>query len=217
MEAEVNILSSKINDLGNVNLKAPEIYDERKKTVEEASSRVSTLQTEKDAVLRMMEEIDSKKLQTFMDMLNEVNKNFMKLYNYVFPGKAGIVLENDKDPLNSGIHIKITEGKTEKQFMSMSGGERAIISLMLLFSIHMGRKSSLYIFDEVDAALDKENAKKLSTLVKQMSQEAQFIVISHNDSLIVNADTAIGVVKTEGESKAYGVDVSSMIKKQAVV
>ncbi len=217
MEAEVNVLSSKITELGNVNQKAPEIYEERKKTVEEAASRVSTLLTEKEAVLRMMEEIDSKKLQTFMDMLNEVNKSFMKLYNYVFPGKACIVLEDDKDPLSSGIHIKISEGKAEKQFMSMSGGERAIISLMLLFSIHMGRKSSLYIFDEVDAALDKENAKKLSILIKEMSKEAQFIVISHNDSLIVNADTAIGVVKAEGESRAYGVEVSSMVKKQAVV
>ena len=165
----------------------------------------------------MIDEIDSKKLQTFMDMLNEVNKNFMKLYNYIFPGKASIVLENDKDPLNSGIHIRISEGKTEKQFMSMSGGERAIISLMLLFSIHMGKKSSLYIFDEVDAALDKENAKKLSMLIKEMSKEAQFIVISHNDSLIVNSDTAIGVVKTEGESKAYGVDIASMIKNKAAV
>ncbi len=213
MEAEVNVLNVKISDLGNVNLKAPEIYEERKRTVEEASSRVSTLQTEKMAVLSMIDEIDSKKLQTFMDMLNETNKNFMKLYNYVFTGKASLVIENEKDPLSSGIHIKITEGKTEKQFMSMSGGERAIISLMLLFSIHMGKKSSLYIFDEVDAALDKENAKKLSLLVKEMSKEAQFIVISHNDSLIVNADAAIGVVKTEGESKAYGVDVASIIKK----
>lgn len=213
MEAEVSILTSKINELGSVNLKAPEIYEEKKRTVEDAASRVSTLHTEKDAVLRMIEEIDSKKLQTFMDMLNEVNKNFMRLYNYIYPGKASIVLENDKDPLNSGIHIRISEGKTEKQFMSMSGGERAIISLMLLFSIHMGKKSSLYIFDEVDAALDKENAKKLSLLIKEMSKEAQFIVISHNDSLIVNSDTAIGVVKTEGESRAYGVDIASMIKK----
>ena len=77
----------------------------------------------------------------------------------------------------------------------------------------MGKKSSLYIFDEVDAALDKENAKKLSTLIKEMSREAQFIVISHNDSLIVNSDAAIGVVKTDGESKAYGIDVPSIIKK----
>ncbi|MDE1859127.1 MAG: chromosome segregation protein SMC [Candidatus Micrarchaeota archaeon] len=213
MEAEVNVLSAKMLELGNVNLKAPEIYEEKKKMVDDAMSRMSTLQTEKDAVVRMIEEIDSKKLQTFMNTLNEVNKNFIKLYNYVYPGKACIILENEKDPLNSGIHIRISNGKSETQFMSMSGGERAIISLMLLFSIHLCKKSSLYIFDEVDAALDKENAKKLSMLIKEMSKEAQFIVISHNDSLIVNADTAIGVVKTEGESKAYGVDIASIVKK----
>ncbi len=213
METEVNVLAARIVELGNVNLQAPQTYEERKRDVEEATSRITTLQTEKDAVLRMMDEMDSKKLQTFMDMLNDVNKNFIKLYNYIFPGRASIVLEDEKDPLNSGIHIKINNGKHELQYMSMSGGERAIISLMLLFSIHMGKKSSLYIFDEVDAALDKENAKKLSTLIKEMSREAQFIVISHNDSLIVNSDAAIGVVKTDGESKAYGIDVPSIIKK----
>lgn len=213
MNAEIGVLKGKIEALGNVNQKAPETYEANKKLVEEASLKVSTLQTEKEAVLRMIEEIDSKKLQTFMDMLNEVNKGFMRLYNYVFPGKASIVLEDDKDPLNSGIFIKINNGKSDTQFMSMSGGERAIISLMLLFAIHMGKKSAFYIFDEVDAALDKENAKKLSMLIKEMSKEAQFIVISHNDSLIVNSDAAIGVVKTEGESKAYGVDVANIIKK----
>ncbi len=212
MEMEANVLQVRINDLGNVNMRAPELYEERKKLTEEAKSRVDTLHTEKDAVLRMIEEIDSKKLQTFMEMLNEVNNNFGKLYNQVFPGKGAITLDDDKDPLNSGLHIKMSDGKLDIPLKSLSGGQKSIIALMLLFSIHLCKKSSLYLFDEVDAALDPENAKLLSKLIKEMSKEAQFIVISHNNSLIVNADTAIGVAMDERkESNALGLDIASMI------
>lgn len=215
METEASVLVVKIGALGNVNLKAPEIFDEKKRLADEAQSKVGTLQTEKDAVLRMIEEIDSKKLQTFMEMLNEVNKNFGKLYNYVFPGKASIMLEDDKDPLNSGLHIKMMDGKTEIPLKGMSGGQKSMIALMLLFSIHMCKKSSLYLFDEVDAALDAENAKLLSKLVKEMSKDAQFVVISHNNSLIVNADTAIGVTMDDRkESTAVGLEIASLIKSK---
>ncbi|MCL4365272.1 MAG: chromosome segregation protein SMC [Candidatus Marsarchaeota archaeon] len=212
MELEANTLQVRITELGNVNLRAPELYEERKKLTEEARSRVDTLHNEKDAVLRMIEEIDSKKLQTFMEMLNEVNKNFTKLYNQVFPGKGTIMLDDEKDPLNSGLYIKMTDGKLDIPLKSLSGGQKSIIALMLLFSIHQCKKSSLYLFDEVDAALDSENAKILSRLIKEMSKDAQFVVISHNNSLIVNADTAIGVAMDESkESNAVGLDISSMM------
>lgn len=213
MDSEATILSNKVSEMGAVNLKAPEVYEEMKKQTDEAISRVTTLQSEKDAVLRMMEEIDSKKLQTFMDTLNQVNKNFAKLYNYVFPGKASITLENESDPLNSGIYMKLNDGKSDIPLKSLSGGQKSMIALMLLFSIHLCKKSSMYLFDEVDAALDSENAKTLSKLIKQMSDVAQFIVISHNNSLIVNADTAIGVTMDgTKESKAIGLEIGSMIK-----
>lgn len=213
MDSEAAILSSKVAEMGAVNLKAPEVYEEMRKQTDLAIEKVTTLQSEKDAVLRMMEEIDSKKLQTFMDTLNQVNKNFAKLYNYVFPGKAAITLENEADPLNSGIYMKLNDGKSDIPLKSLSGGQKSMIALMLLFSIHLCKKSSMYLFDEVDAALDSENAKMLSKLIKQMSDAAQFIVISHNNSLIVNADTAIGVtMDTTKESKAIGLEIGSMIK-----
>ncbi len=216
METEANILVAKIQSLGAVNMRAPELYEERKKMADEARSRVATLQTEKDAVLRMIEEIDSKKLQTFMEMLGEVNKNFGRMYNYVFPGRALLALEDDKNPLESGIHIRMTDGKSKVEIpiKSLSGGQKSMMALMLLFSIHLCKKSSLYLFDEVDAALDAENAKLLSRLVKEMSREAQFIVISHNNSLIVNADTAIGVTMDadKKESNAVGLEVGSIIR-----
>ena len=216
MEKEVVVLGSKLAELGNVNLKAPELYEERKKSVDEAESRANTLEVEKQAILRMIDEIDSKKLQIFMNTFNDVNKNFSKLFNYVFEGKASIELNAPTDPFNSGLEIRIKNEKGEKVLNSMSGGQKSLISLMLLLAIHLCKPSALYVFDEVDSALDKENSKKLSLLIKQMSSDAQFIVVSHNDSLIVNADTAIGVVMTNEESKALGLEVASMVKGQLI-
>lgn len=210
MEKEATYNTIKIEQLGNVNLKAPELYVQKKKDAEEASGRLETLVVEKDAILKMIEEIDSKKMKIFMETFEIVNTNFTKLYNYIFPGKASIELEDPKNPFESGLHIKMIDAKTVKRENSLSGGEKSLVMLMLVFSIHMHKPSSLYIFDEVDSALDKENSKKLSSLIKQMSQGSQFIVVSHNDSLIVNADTAIGVSKTEGESKAVGLQVANV-------
>ena len=93
----------------------------------------------------------------------------------------------------------------------MSGGERSMLMLILVFAIHMYKPSSIYIFDEIDAAFDKENSKKLSQLLKQLSTDSQFIVVSHNDTLISNADAAIGVAKVNGESKIFGLQFSSII------
>ncbi len=213
MERESNVLEVRLKELGNVNMKAPEIYEDKKKSVDEAKSRLDTLETERHAILKMIEEIESKKLQTFMVTLNDVAKNFSKLYNYIFPGKASIGLENPKDPFNSGLEISISTDKTTKLLGGMSGGEKALVSMILIFSIHMCKPSALYIFDEVDAALDKDNSKKLSLLIKEMSKSAQFVVVSHNDSLISNADAAIGVIKSEDESKAIGIEVASVPKR----
>ncbi|MDE1824947.1 MAG: chromosome segregation protein SMC [Candidatus Micrarchaeota archaeon] len=215
MEKEASLISIKVSQLGTVNLKAPEIYQIKKKDVEEAGGRLETLIAEKDAILKMIEEIDSKKLSIFAEAFDAINKNFTKLHGYINPNKALIELDSPKDPFNSGLHFKIPEGKGYKRENAMSGGEKSLANLTLLFSIHTYKPSSLYIFDEVDSALDKENSKILSKLIKEMSKSSQFIVVSHNDSLIVNSDTAIGVSKTDGESRAVGLQLASMASRSS--
>jgi chromosome segregation protein len=213
MEKEQTGLSAKIEALGNVNLKAPEDYEQKARSVNEATEKVNTLEGEKRAVLAMIEEIDSKKLNAFITTYTEVSKNFSKLYNYIFPGKARIELEDMNEPLSTGLSIKIEDTNFVGQSRGLSGGQKSLISLMLLFAIHMCKPSSIYLFDEIDTALDKENSKKLSQLVREMAKDAQFIVVSHNDSLIVNADAALGVTKSGGDSQVYGIEISN-IRKQ---
>lgn len=213
MEKEATSVSAKIEMLGSVNLKAPEAYDEKARSVNEATEKVNTLEGEKRAVLSMIEEIDSKKLNAFITTYSEVSKNFSKLYNYIYPGKARIELEDANDPLNTGLNVKIDDPNFVGQNRGLSGGQKSLLSLMLLFAIHMCKPSSVYLFDEIDSQLDKENAKKLSQLIKEMAKEAQFIVVSHSDSLIVNADAALGVTKSGGDSQVYGIEISNMRKQ----
>jgi len=213
MEAEANLLNLKIKDLGNVNLKAPDIYELKKKEVDEADAKVLTLEAEKEAVLNMINEIESKKLQIFMDTFNDVSKNFTKLHKHISESKdATLKLSDMSNPLQSGLDISIKEAGASRSVMQLSGGEKSFAVLVLLFAIFTRNPSRIYIFDEVDSALDKDNSRQLSKLIKDMSKDAQFVVVSHNDSLVVDADAAVGVIKESAESNVVGVEIAELTR-----
>ena len=203
---------ARIDGLGAVNLKAPEVYENKRKDVDDAQSKLSTLDSEKASILAMIDEIEAKKLAVFMETFNAVNENFKNLYEHVFGGTAGIRLSSMKSPFEAGLIFDIRAGRSSKNPESLSGGEKSLVMLTLLFSILMRNPMAFYIFDEIDTALDKENSKKLSKLIKELSSMSQFIVVSHNDPLITSADTAIGVMNDGKESKAVGIQ---MVNKNA--
>ena len=210
MEDTLAVSKANLMKMGNVNLKAPEMYVVRKEEADEAKQKILTLESEKNSILSMVDEIESKKLNIFNETFSAVNKNFEKLYGYIFDGTATLKLSNPHEPFSSGLLVNV-RSKTGKAITmeTMSGGEKSLISLVLVFSIQMMSPKSFYIFDEIDSALDKENSKKLSKLIKELSATSQFIVVSHNDALITAADTAIGVTKQGGESKPVGIEMAS--------
>ena len=209
LEAKRTIAKNDIERLGAVNLKAPEVYDAKKRDVDEASSKLLVLSNEKESIMGMINEIESKKLNIFNETLAEVNKNFGKLYGYVFDGNARLQLDNEKDIFNSGLSLIINSPKNRNNMVeALSGGEKTLVMMMLIFAIQTHNPMSFYIFDEIDFSLDKENSKKLSKLMKEISKRSQVIVISHNDSLITATDTAIGVVHRAGESRVVGLQLN---------
>jgi chromosome segregation protein len=209
LEERLAVAKVEITSLGNVNLKAPEMFESRSKEANEAKEKLTTLENEKSSIISMIDEIDSKKLGVFNETLGTVTKNFEKLYSYIFDGSTKLQLSNPKDPFNSGLMVYITrKGIKNGSADSMSGGEKALIALMLVFAIQMRNPRSFYILDEIDAALDKENTKKLSKLIKELSASSQFIVVSHNDTMIAAADSAIGVANRDGESKVVGIQLT---------
>ncbi|MFI5412370.1 MAG: AAA family ATPase, partial [Candidatus Micrarchaeales archaeon] len=209
LEKQLIIAKDEIERLGPVNLKAPEVYELKKKDVEEAQGKMETLENEKNSILSMIEQIETKKLGVFNETLSAVNENFQKLYSYVFDGSASLYLQNPKEPFNSGLDVNVVIREKKHNPDQLSGGQKSLITLILVFAIQMRMPMSFYVFDEIDIALDKENSKKLSKLIKEMSEKSQFIVVSHNDSLIAAADTAIGVVNKVNESQVVGVQLAS--------
>ena len=197
--------------LGNVNLRAPELYAQKKKDIEDVKGRVASLQGEKNAVISMMDAIDAKKRAIFLSTFSTVNDNFRKLFGYAFPSEGTLILDQPSSPFEGGLHVKVREGNRDKYLDSMSGGEKSLLALMFIFSIQMYKSAPFYILDEADAALDKENSKKLAELIKQLSRNTQFIVVTHNDTILSNADVALGVTRTEDGSKIVGVQLTSSV------
>ena len=209
MEQKLGAARAGMERLGSVNMKAPEMYSERSREVEEAEERLRTISMEKTSILDMISEIESKKISVFGEVFDSINANFKRIYKLAYDGEAEMRLENQKNPFSSGLQIIIREKGKTRSVEALSGGEKSFVLIMLIFAIQMRRQMSFYIFDEIDSALDKENSKKLSLLLKRLGESSQFIVVSHNDSLIAYADTVIGVAKNDGESRAVGIEANA--------
>ena len=187
-----------VERLGNVNLKALEIYDSVEKEYNRLLDKKNLLLKEKDVVFVMINEIETKKTELFMKTFEIINEHFKEMFKAISSkGEAFLDLENPKDPLSEGVRIKVRiSGKKFLDIRSLSGGEKTMTALAFIFAIQEHEPASFYIFDEVDAALDKHNSDKLSKLIKNYTDKAQYIIITHNDGLISEADTLYGVSMT---------------------
>jgi len=125
-------------------------------------------------------------------------------------GEASLVLENPND-LESGLIIQANpEGKNVVNIDGMSGGEKTLTALAFLFAIQKYKPAPFYILDEIDAALDKENTKKVAEVIKSFSKDAQFIVITHNDQTIKYGDSVFGCTMDRGETRILGLELPKL-------
>jgi len=186
--------------IGSVNMRALEIYDEVEKQYHILLEKKETLNSEKEDVFKMMEEIEGKKKELFMKVFEVVNENFQKFFTSLTTkgAQATLVIEDKENPFEAGvrINVKIT-GSKFLDIRSLSGGEKTMTALAFVFAIQEHDPASFYILDEVDAALDKHNSEKFAKLIRQYSERAQYVIISHNDAVISEADTLYGVSMNE--------------------
>jgi len=194
--------------IGTINLRALEVYDKVKEEYDKIAEKVTILQTEKEDILKVIEEIDKKKKKAFMDVFNAINQGFTDNFLKLGGREAYLELENEQDPFIGGINIvvKLAKGKY-LDVNSLSGGERTLVALSLIFAIQKYRPYSFYIFDEIDAALDKRNSERLSSIIKNYIKNAQYVIITHNDSLITEATSLYGVSMQDGVSKVISLKV----------
>ena len=223
-EAKVKECEVVLATLGNVNLKAPDAYEEMRRNISEVKERILKLAEEKMAVVRMIDEIDSRKKDVFMETFNKLNDSFRRLYSHTVEGDATFILENPASPFEGGLSIRVTEAadprareRKEKYLEGMSGGEKALLSVLFVFAIQMSKPAPFYVLDEADAALDKVNSLKLAHLLSELSKTTQFIVITHNDQVLSAADIALGVTKTPQGSRVVGLELRAAEPKVAKV
>ncbi|MBW2966762.1 chromosome segregation protein SMC [Candidatus Woesearchaeota archaeon] len=199
LKKDIQKFERMVNDMGNVNLRALEIYDEIEKEYQGLLEKKDKLESEKGDVLEMMGEIEGKKKELFMRTFDIVNENFKRIFSALSTkGEASLVLQNEENPFEGGLNIRVRiTGKKFLDIRSLSGGEKTLTALAFIFSIQEYEPHSFYILDEVDAALDKHNSEKLSGLIRKYVEKAQYIVISHNDAVISEADNLYGISMNE--------------------
>jgi len=199
----------RLNQLGTINLKAVEIYEQVKQSCNQIAEKVNTIISEKEKIQKIIEEIDKKKKKSFLKTLEAVNILFTRNFSQLSKkGEVSLDLENREDPFSGGLTITVKVGRGKYfDITSLSGGEKTLVVLSLIFAIQEYKPYCFYIFDEIDAALDKHNSELLAALIKRYMLSGQYIVITHNDALISEATTLYGVSMQEGLSQVISLKI----------
>ncbi len=210
LRKQIGIYDGVVTKIGNVNMKALEIYDNVVQEYENLNKKKEKLVLEKEDVLIMMNEVELKKKDMFMKSFDIVNGQFKTIFSALSTkGEASLVLENQDVPFEGGLLIKVRlSGSKFMDIRSLSGGEKTMTALAFIFAIQEHEPASFYVLDEVDAALDKKNSEKLAQLVKKYSENAQYLMISHNDGVISEANVLYGVSMDEhGQSNVVSLKI----------
>ncbi len=207
MEEEMQLIKNTLTSFGLINMKAIGEYDEFKVEFDKLKSKYDKISDEKSSVENMMNKIEEKRRDVFYTCLRVINKNFKEVFREMTSGSASIELENPVD-IETGLLIQATPGgKNLLNIDAMSGGEKALTALAFLFAVQKHKPAPFYILDEVDAALDKVNSKKVANMLKKFSEQEQFIVITHNDYTIKQGNRIYGMSLENGESKILGLEL----------
>ena len=206
-------IEREMENLGSVNMRAEEDYNIELERYRDYEERYRTLQEERKAIKNMIEEIETKKLKAFMEAFKSINRSLRRIFSFLSPGgSAQMILENETDPFSGGVSLVVKpRGKDVQYLEAMSGGEKTLAALSLIFAIQEYKPSPFYYFDEVDAHLDEANARKVGELIKEKSKEAQFIVVTLREVLASFADRLIGVSARGGISRVFPVENLSAV------
>jgi chromosome segregation protein len=213
VKAEVDALRQRLGAMGAVNLVAIEEYSELKQRYEFLKTQSDDLANAKAQLLKAIDDINQTSLEQFKVTFEQIRKNFAYTFNILFGGgRAEIELVTAEDPLESGIEIVAQPPGTKlKGITLLSGGQKTLTAVALLFALYMVKPSPFCLLDELDAPLDESNIHRFTNLLKQFVKESQFIIITHNKSTVAAADALYGVTMQErGVSKT----VSMRFNKQ---
>ena len=206
----VRTLQQKIKSLGNVNLSALEEYTELKERYDFLIVQKSDLESAKGQLEEAIGKIDQISKEKFLDTFYQISENFKQIFPLLFNGgKADItlVMEENDDVLEAGIDVNVKPpGKRLQNIDLLSGGEKALSAIALLFSIFKVKPAPFCVLDEIDAPLDDANIARFIHMLSEFTETTQFIIVSHNKYTMEMADALYGVTMDEpGVSKIVSV------------
>lgn len=209
---ELTSIKATLAALGSVNLMAPEEFEEVKQRYDFLSGQYEDLVHARTDLVRITDEIRTESAQLFIDTYNRIKKNFHNMFRRLFGGgRAELRLLDTDHVLESGIEIYAQPpGKKLENISLLSGGERSLTAIALLFATYMVKPSPFCFLDEIDAALDEGNIIRFVNLLREFGTASQFIVITHNKKTVAGADTLLGVTMEEsGVTKAIAIRVQN--------
>ena len=218
-QRSLNEIKGKIRALGSVNVGAIEEYKEVKERFEFMNEQVGDVEKSKKELTRLITELTDKMSCQFREQFNKINLNFNDTFRELFGGgRAELIIEDPTDILESNIDIKLQPpGKNVKRLDSLSGGEKGLSAIALLFAIMKVNPAPFCIFDEVEAALDDVNVTRYAQYVRKMTDNTQFILITHRRGTMEEADMLYGITMQEqGVSKLLELKTAELAKQLGI-
>jgi chromosome segregation protein len=208
LDAMVREIDQRIDAMGPVNMEAIQEYEELEQRHGFLQQQHADLINSKQELLEVIARINATTRQLFSETFEKVRVNFQEMFTELFGGgRANLILTDENDPLESGIEIIAKPpGKQLQSITLLSGGEKTMTAVSLLFSIYMVKPSPFCVLDEMDAPLDESNINRFIRILDRFVGQSQFVVISHNKKTIARADALYGVTMEEhGVSRLVGV------------
>jgi chromosome segregation protein len=218
--AIVSEMTERLDGMGPVNLESIQEYEELEERQRFLDEQHDDLVKAKGELLDIINQINATTQQLFAETFEQVRKNFQEMFNELFGGgKANLLLVDDADPMESGIEIIAKPpGKQLQSITLLSGGEKTMTAVSLLFAIYMVKPSPFCVLDEMDAPLDESNITRFIKILDRFVSQSQFVVITHNKRTIAKADVLYGVTMEEhGISKLVGVRLTKREEAPAPV
>ncbi|MDR2897214.1 MAG: AAA family ATPase, partial [Spirochaetaceae bacterium] len=188
-----------VKELGNVNFMAPEEFAETKERYDRLSAQIADTLKARDDLRRIADEIRAESTELFLTTYNRIRKNFHNMFRRLFGGGRGeLRLTDPQSVLESGVDIFAQPpGKKLENISLLSGGEKTMTAVALLFATYMVRPSPFCLLDEIDAALDEQNVTRFIHTLREFANVSQYIVITHNKKTVAGAGTMLGVTMEE--------------------
>jgi chromosome segregation protein len=214
LQASSDKMKKRLENIGEINPTAIEAFTEMKKRYDFIVEQKNDLVSAKESLLQTIQEVEATANQQFLDTFNKVRENFQKVFKALFTEEdtADMVMENPENLAETGIDIIAKpKGKRPSSINQLSGGEKTLTATALLFAIYLIKPAPFCILDEVDAPLDDANVGKFTNMIKQFSENSQFIIVTHNKQTMSAVDVIYGVTMQEaGVSKLVPVDFRSL-------